>query len=74
MDDQLNQSASVGGPIPPPPSPGVGVSPPPPASAPPPSGAGPVGGLGGENPHAQVMAALSRIEAKLAEISAKLGV
>lgn len=66
MDDQLNQNAPVGGPVPPPPPMG-GVPPPPPAG-------GPMGGRGGEEPHVQVMAALSRIEAKLAEIAAKLGV
>lgn len=67
MDDQFNQSAPVGGPVPPPPP--VGGPPPPPPVG------GRIGGPGGvEEPHTQVMAALSRIEAKLAEISAKLGV
>lgn len=70
MDDQMNQGMpNMPGSVPPQPtdagmgSMSGGVTPPPP----------PMGGPAEEHPHEQILAALARIEEKLAAIAAKLG-
>lgn len=61
MDNQINQGVS-GTPVTPP---NIGSVPPPPP---------PVGGpAGGQDPHAEILSALKRIEDKLTAISTKIG-
>lgn len=70
MDDQMNQGQGMPGSVPP--MGGVGsmggdIMPPPPPSS-------PMGGAEGDGyPHEQILAALARIEEKLAAIAAKVG-
>ncbi len=60
MDDQTNQGGMGQGAM----GPMGGMVPPP---------APPAGPMGGEDPHEKILAALGRIEEKLAQIGAKLG-
>lgn len=69
MDDQMNQGVpNMPGSVPPPPVGGSMGD-----STPPPSGGSMGEGSGDGHPHEQILAALARIEEKLATIAAKVG-